>query len=110
MSGVRQFHSFDELQDYVREVLCTSSGLALETPLVETTLMQRGEACGIEYTIVGPRAVRMSAIWEAKKSRILFYNQQLQRFKIDEVTGLPLETIADRERTSTQLRSSWRGK
>jgi hypothetical protein len=102
--------TFDDLRDFVLRVLCSHADLDFDTPLMESTLYRRGLPCGIEYLLLGPRTVRLSAIWEGFSQRILFYDQDLERFRITPVHGPPADGIVDRDRPELALRSVWKGK
>ena len=46
----------------------------------EMTLMRRGRDCGIQFSLDGPRSVRLGAIWASDQNVILFYDTQGQRY------------------------------
>lgn len=102
--------TFELLRDHVRQVLCTKADLELATPMLEATIFQRGQPCGIEYTLLGPRSVRLSAIWETVQKRLLFFDQELTRFQTAQVQGPDPTTILDRPRERLQVKSIWKGK
>ena len=102
--------TFEDLKDFVRNVLCTRADLDLFTPMLESTIFRRDRPCGIEYTLLAPRSIRLSAIWEAVEDRVLFYDQDLIRFQISEVEGPSPQGILNRPREQVAVRSLWKGK
>lgn len=66
-------------------------------PLFERILHQRGRPCGIQFCLAGPRAVRLTAYWEAAKRIVLFYDSTGERFSRIELTGSSLELLADEQ-------------
>ncbi len=66
--------SLDELRSYVAEVLGTLESLKTDQfQLSQNILMRAGKPCGIYFCLQGPRALRLSAIWETDQNSILFY-------------------------------------
>lgn len=100
---------FEDLEGFVRQVLCHRADLDLSTPLVWMVLKKKGRPCGVEFTLVAPRSVRLSAIWEATSSRILFYDQNLDRFQVTTVSGLSIEHLPRLKEVALE-RSLWHGK
>ena len=101
--------SFEELEGFVRDVLCSRADLDLSTPLFRNVLKRKGHPCGVEFTLVAPRSVRLSAIWESFSSRVLFYDQNLDRFQVSPVAGLSIEHLPMAEETVV-LKSMWKGR
>lgn len=104
-----RFSGFEDLEEFVREILCRRADLDHSTPMVRHYLTRQGRLCAVEFTLVAPRAVRLSAIWDPRAARILFYDQNLERFQVETVTGLSVEHIP-LEKTLRPLASAWRGK
>lgn len=74
-------HSLDELRDYIHQALCRRENLLVEqSPLSETPLLRAGGVCGIQFTVHGPRAVRLSAIWAADLNVIYLYDARGERY------------------------------
>lgn len=102
--------TLDDLRGFVRQVICERECLAPEAfRFSEQTLMRNGKPCGLHFTLFGPRSVRPTAIWDAIRHTVLFYDCSGQRFHR---TQLPkpsplrfeLATCDDRE-TETVSRS-----
>lgn len=90
--------SLDDLRDLVAKTLCDHEGLEPGAfRLFERTLHRRGQACGIQFCLAGPRAVRLTAFWEAEKRVVLFYDSTGQRFGRVELNGNLLNLLADEQ-------------
>lgn len=76
-----------ELRLYVRTVLAGRADLDVATPLVQRLLRRQGEPCGVEYTLLAGKSVRLSAIWDAVRGQVYFYDQNLERFQVSRVQG-----------------------
>lgn len=101
--------SFEDLEDFVRQTLCCRADLDLATPLFRNVLKRRDRACGVEFTLIAPRSVRLSAIWESMSSRVLFYDQNLDRFQVTPVAGLSVEHIPETN-DQVAVKSMWKGR
>ena len=102
--------TFVDLREFVRQVLCIRANVDFETPLVDSALLRQGRPCGIEFVLLGPQSLRLSAIWEAFGDRILFYDQQLERFQVTRVRGPDVAMIPLRPRQDVPTKSVWKGK
>lgn len=102
--------TFLDLREFVRAVLCARADLDPSTPMDERTLLRRDRPCGIEYTMVPGRSVRLSAIWDAGQKRIFFYDQNLERFQVSRVQGPDALEIEDRPRERVALARPWQGR
>jgi hypothetical protein len=90
--------SLDDLRELVAKTLCDHEQLEPEAFCVfERILHQRGRPCGIQFCVAGPRAVRLTAYWEAAKRIVLFYDSTGERFSRIELTGSSLELLADEQ-------------
>jgi hypothetical protein len=73
--------TLDELRRHVLEVLCTHDCLdPTQTPLHESVLFRRGQACGLFFQVQGPRLLKTYAVWAGEEGRILFYACTGERF------------------------------
>ncbi len=73
--------SLDELREYVHETLCRRENLLREqSPLCELPLLRDGKYCGAQFTVQGPRALRLSAIWALDLNVIYFYDSRGERY------------------------------
>ncbi|MFO1022676.1 MAG: hypothetical protein U0903_18560 [Planctomycetales bacterium] len=73
--------SLDEVRDYVHHKLCRREGLSEQVcPQCEKPLLQQGKACGLHFSVHGPRHVRPNAIWVFAENAIYFYDSRGERF------------------------------
>ena len=90
--------SLDDLRVLVTKTLCDHEGLEPGAfRLFERTLHRRARPCGIQFCLAGPRAVRLTAYWEAAKRTVLFYDSTGERFARVELTGTSVELLADEQ-------------
>lgn len=88
--------SLDDLRELVAKTLCDHEGLEPGAfRLFQRVLYRRTRPCGIQFCLVGPRAVRLTAYWEAAKRAVLFYDSTGERFAHIELTGRSLNMLAD---------------
>ncbi len=74
--------SFDELRAFVHRTLCEKENLlADEFQMTETQLTRRGRQCGLHFSLHGPRAVRLEAIWASDHNTLYFYGTQGERYQ-----------------------------
>lgn len=93
----RHVESLDDLRALVSKTLCDHEQLERGAfRLFERTLHRRGRPCGIQFCLAGPRAVRLTAFWEAEKQTVFFYDPTGERFARLELTGHLSELIADK--------------
>jgi hypothetical protein len=105
-----ELSTFDELAAYVHGVLVHKGDLDAATPMIDRAILRGGEPVGLEYTVLAPRAVRLSAIWSPAERRVLFYDAELTRFQSAVVVGPPAAAIPDRPRREPQINNLWTGK
>lgn len=73
--------SLEELRDYVHRTLCRRENLLPEqSPLSELPLSRGDKACGIQFIVHGPRAVRLSAIWASDLNVVYLYDSCGERY------------------------------
>ena len=89
--------TLDELRQYVVETLsCLESLQPERVELTQETLSRAGTPCGIQFCLHGPRAVRLTAIWETDRNTILFYGscgRRVQRTRLVEAPKFVAPTI-----------------
>ena len=74
--------SLDDLRNLVVQTLCNRERLEPGAfPMTDRLLHQGGRPCGMEFCLAGPRAVRLTAIWEAAKQTVWFYDSTGERFQ-----------------------------
>ena len=73
--SVEGIRSLDDLRAFVHYTLCEKENLlADEFAMSEMTLTRRQRDCGLQFTLQGPRSVRLGAIWAADHNTIYFYD------------------------------------
>ena len=71
-----------ELEEYVHQSLCDKENLISEQFPLETRLLQRVEKfCGLEFTLYGPRQIRLGAVWAADVNTLYFYDARGRRYE-----------------------------
>ena len=82
-----EFATENELAEYVRDVLLRKGDFDESTPMIEAPIMQSGAKVGMEYALLAPRSMKLSAIWSAFEKRILFYDSEATRFRTVEASA-----------------------
>lgn len=73
--------SFSDLRDFVHETLCSKEKLLADQFSLTEIPLRRGEReCGREFTLHGPRNIRLGAIWAADHNILYFYDARGERF------------------------------
>ncbi|MAT71015.1 MAG: hypothetical protein CMJ58_15995 [Planctomycetaceae bacterium] len=74
--------SYEQLRTFIAETLSKFESLdPQQYPLAQRVLTQAGQPCGLYFCLHGPRAVRLTAIWETRGNTILFYGADGQRLQ-----------------------------
>lgn len=82
--------TLDDLRHYVKNILCLENHLEIDAfPLTERTLIRSNRPCGVMFCLHGPRAVKLSAIWETERNTVLFYGQTGERFRKVQLAEAP---------------------
>ncbi len=81
-----------DLRQFILETLSRFESLDPDQfPLDQRVLTRGGQPCGLYFCLHGPRAVRLTAIWEKDGNSILFYGadgRRLQRTRLLEPPAL----------------------
>ncbi len=73
-------HRIEDIRNYVTQTLSNFELLRPESSHLTTRLLTRNDQpCGIYFCLHGPRAVRLTAIWETDANTILFYGSRGER-------------------------------
>jgi len=73
--------SLDDLRVFIHQVLCDRENILREQfALCETKLFRCGRECGLQFSLRGPRSIRLGAIWAADHNMIYCYDARGQRF------------------------------
>ncbi len=71
----------DELRAFVHQTLCEKENLVPEQfRMIERQLTRSGKGCGLQFTIHGPRQVRLSAVWASDRNTLYFYDATGTRY------------------------------
>ena len=81
---------FEDIRQYVTQTLSNFELLRPESSQLTTRLLTRNEEpCGIYFCLHGPRAVRLTAIWETDANTILFYSSRGERVQRTRLLAAP---------------------
>ncbi len=70
-----------DLRGFVKQTLCDSNYLQEDQfPMAERVLLRGGRPQGVLFWISGPRQVRLTAIWDADRRQVLFYDSAGERY------------------------------
>ncbi len=73
--------SLDDLRTFVHKTLCDRENILHDQfGLSETVLIRRGQECGRQFWVQGPRSVRLEAIWVADRNTVYFYDARGTRY------------------------------
>ena len=76
-----EIRTLSDLRDYVHQTLCDTENLLVDQfGMTEMELSRRGRHCGLQFSLHGPRSVRLGAIWASDHNQIYFYNARGSRF------------------------------
>ena len=83
-STVNTISSFHDLKLFVYNTLCRDHELLVNAFPTSEMVLKRGGgndySCGVMFCLHGPRAVKISAIWERENNRVLFYGPTGKRY------------------------------
>lgn len=86
--------TLQDLRDYVHAILCRQENLVEEQFLLqEYALLRKGEACGLQFLLNGPRQVKLAAVWSQDRNQLYFYDARGERFRKE---SLPHSVTWDR--------------
>ena len=73
--------SLEALREFIHTTLCDKESLVREQFLMsESPLVLYGAPCGLQFTIKGPRSIRLSAVWASDPNMVYFYDARGERF------------------------------
>ncbi|WP_299460510.1 hypothetical protein [uncultured Gimesia sp.] len=79
--SIDSIQSLNELREYIHKTLCEKENLLEEQfTMSEMALRRRGRNCGLQFSINGPRSVRLGAIWASDSNMIYFYDARGERY------------------------------
>ena len=84
------FQTVEEIRCYVAETLSRlESLLSDQYEVTQRVLYRSGRPCGIHFSLQGPRALVLSAIWETEQNSILFYGSCGRRMHRTKLANAP---------------------
>jgi len=70
-----------DLREFVHATLCSKENLVSDQfNMIERELTKNGRSCGVQFTIHGPRQVRLSAVWASDRNLLYFYDTSGVRY------------------------------
>jgi hypothetical protein len=76
-----EISTIEDLREFVHATLCSKENLVADQfKMIERELKKNGRPCGIQYTIHGPRQVRLSAVWASDRNLLYFYDTSGVRY------------------------------
>lgn len=79
--SVDNIQSLNDLRQFIHKALCEKENLLEEQfTMSEMALRRRGRGCGLQFSINGPRSVRLGAIWASDSNMIYFYDARGERY------------------------------
>ena len=74
--------TLDDLRGFVHRRLCEKENLlADQFTMTEMRLTKRSRNCGLQFSLEGPRSVRLGAIWASDHNVIYLYDAQGVRYE-----------------------------
>ena len=86
-------HTLDELRRFIHKTLCEKENLLVDQfTMTEFQLTRGNELCGLQFSLRGPRNVRLGAIWVADRNLVYLYDARGARYaKLLLKNGLALQ-------------------
>lgn len=95
---VPSIRNFDDLLSFVRTRLCEKENLLIDQAKVrQAPLIKQGKLCGYQFSVQGPRQVRLGAVWTSDHNDIYFYDTRGNRYHkvhLPEQIALPEQPAA----------------
>jgi hypothetical protein len=93
---VNDVHTLDELRQFIHKTLCEKENLLADHfTMTEVRLTRQNEPCGLQFSLRGPRNVRLGAIWAADRNVVYLYDAAGARYaKLRLKNGLALQEQA----------------
>ena len=86
LESSKNVQSIEELRQYIADTLSQLETLKSDQlELTQQTLYRAGRPCGMYFCLHGPRALRLTAIWETESNSVLFYGscgRRVQRTRL----------------------------
>jgi len=73
--------TLEDLRAFIHKELCERENLlADQFTMTEMQLRRRDRTCGLQFSLHGPRSVRLGAIWASDHNMVYFYDAQGVRY------------------------------
>ncbi|MCA8986435.1 MAG: hypothetical protein KDA78_02255 [Planctomycetaceae bacterium] len=80
MNGMLQ--TWAELRQFVHHTLCGKENLLVDQFELEVDPLHRQDQfCGVNFTLFGPRQIRLGAIWTVERNSLFFFDAKGCRFQ-----------------------------
>jgi hypothetical protein len=80
LESSKRLPTLEDIRTYVADTLGQLETLEPHQHQLSQHILRRsGAPCGIYFCLHGPRAVRLTAIWETDRNTILFYSSRGER-------------------------------
>lgn len=77
-----EINTVEDLHCWVHAVLCQRENLLAEMFTTRaSTLKQSGKDCGLQFSLQGPRCVKLGAVWAADQNVVYFYDTRGRRYR-----------------------------
>ena len=78
---VDEIRSLNEMKEFIHRILCEKENLLEDQfQMTEMQLFRRGRDCGLQFSLHGPRSVRLGAIWATDHNTVYFYDTRGTRY------------------------------
>lgn len=93
---IAEIQTADDLHAWVHDVLCRKENLLADVFTTHVTALTRGgDCCGLQYSLQGPRCIKLGAVWAADQNVVYFYDTRGQRYLKEKLPNrLTLEPAA----------------
>jgi hypothetical protein len=78
---IEEIRSLNDLRAFIHQTLCEKENLLEDQfQMTEMQLFRRGRDCGLQFSLHGPRSVRLGAIWASDQNMIYLYDASGNRY------------------------------
>ena len=79
--GLSCVQTLDDLRRHVHDTLCRHENLVADQFAMHVAALTRlGARCGLQFSLRGPRSVRLGAVWNSEQNHVYYYNARGERF------------------------------
>lgn len=78
---IDSIQTLTQLESFVHKTLCAKENLLTDQFHTRSAVLNRGKRpCGMQFTLMGPRSVRLGAVWASDQNMLYFYDARGQRY------------------------------